>query len=54
MDVLRDGGDGVIYAMGSVIPNVLKAHEILKAKGINVAVVNVSCPLRREYTQEVF
>ncbi|HOH53863.1 MAG TPA: transketolase C-terminal domain-containing protein, partial [Fervidobacterium sp.] len=27
-----------------VIPNVLKAHEILKAKGINVAVVNVSCP----------
>ncbi|MEN6591298.1 MAG: transketolase [Fervidobacterium sp.] len=44
MDVLRDGGDGVIYAMGSVIPNVLKAHEILKAKGINVAVVNVSCP----------
>jgi len=44
MDVLREGGDGVIYAMGSVIPNVLKAHEILKAKGINVAVINVSCP----------
>jgi len=44
MDVLRDGCDGVIYAMGSVIPNVLKAHEILKAKGINVAVINVSCP----------
>jgi transketolase len=44
MDVLRDGNDGVIYAMGSVIPNVLKAHEILKAKGVNVAVVNVSCP----------
>jgi len=44
MDVLRDGKDGVIYTIGSVVPNALKAHEILKIKGINLAVINVSCP----------
>ncbi|MGQ9856653.1 MAG: transketolase [Fervidobacterium sp.] len=44
MDILRDGADGVIYATGSVVPNVLKAHEILKSKGVNFAVINVSCP----------
>lgn len=44
MDILRDGDDGVIYCTGSVVPNALKAHEILKSKGVNFAVINVSCP----------
>jgi len=44
MDVLRDGDDGVIYCTGSVVPNALKAHEILKSKGIKFAVINISCP----------
>lgn len=44
MDVLRDGDDGVIYCTGSVVPNALKAHEILKSKGVNFAVINISCP----------
>ena len=44
MDILRDGNDGVIYTIGSTVPNVLKAHDILKSKGINFAVINVSCP----------
>ena len=44
MDILRDGNDGVIYTIGSTVPNVLKAHDILKRNGINFAVINVSCP----------
>lgn len=44
MDILRDGNDGVIYTIGSTVPNVLKAHDILKSNGINFAVINVSCP----------
>jgi len=44
MDILRDGTDGVIYAIGSAVPHALKAHEILKSKGLNFAVINVSCP----------
>ncbi|MGC8819851.1 MAG: transketolase [Fervidobacterium sp.] len=44
MDILRNGEDGVIYCLGSVVPNVLKAQEILKSKGVNFAVINVSCP----------
>ncbi len=44
MDILRDGTDGVIYAIGSAVPYALKAHEILKSKGVNFAVINVSCP----------
>lgn len=44
MDILRDGNDGVIYCTGSVVSNALKAHEILKSRGINFAVINVSCP----------
>ncbi len=44
MDILRDGNDGVIYVKGSVVPNALKTHKILKEKGLNFAVINVSCP----------
>jgi transketolase len=44
MDILRDGTDGVIYAIGSAVPHALKAYEILKSKGVNFAVINVSCP----------
>jgi len=44
MDILRDGSDGVIYAIGSVVPYALKAQEILKNRGVSFAVINVSCP----------
>lgn len=44
MDILRDGRDGVIFCAGSVVPNAIKAHEILKENGLHIAVINVSCP----------
>lgn len=45
MDVLRDGKDGVIYAMGTTVQEALKCHRLLKEHGLDFAVVNVSCPL---------
>lgn len=44
MDILRDGTEGIIYCIGSTVHSALKAHEILKAKGLNFAVANVSSP----------
>jgi len=44
-DLLRDGNDGAIITMGTMVYRAIKAWEILKTKGILVKVINVSCPL---------
>lgn len=46
MDILRNGRDGVIYCIGSVVPSAIRAYEILKLKGIHFAIINVSCPYK--------
>lgn len=40
-EVLRDGSDGVIFAIGSTVYPALKAATILEGKGLSVAVVNM-------------
>jgi len=40
-NVLRDGGDVVVFACGIMVPEALKAAESLKAKGISAAVVDM-------------
>lgn len=41
-DILRNGKDGVIFAIGTEVPFALEAAEILKTKNKSLAVVNVS------------
>jgi transketolase len=43
-DKLRDGDFASIICMGSVVEEVLEAYNILKEKGINVKIFNVSAP----------
>lgn len=40
-NVLRDGGDVCIIAAGLMVPEALKAAELLKTEGVNAAVVNM-------------
>jgi len=44
IDTIREGSDATIISCGSVFNHALKAHDILKEKGINVKVLNLSCP----------
>ncbi len=41
-EILKEGKDAVIFASGTMVHMALKAHGILKAKGINAYVVNIS------------
>jgi len=41
-DVLRNGKDGIIFAIGTEVPFATEAAAILKTRGKNVGVVNVS------------
>ena len=43
-DLLRKGDKCSIISMGSVLPEVMKAYDLLKEKGIAVNVFNFSCP----------
>jgi transketolase len=45
VDRLRDGDDGAIFSMGTMVFRALEAREILKKSGIKVGVYNVSAPL---------
>lgn len=44
-DLLRNGPDAVVAAMGSAVPRALKAAELLAGEGLRVTVLNISCPL---------
>ena len=41
-DILKEGRDGIIFAIGTEVPFTIEAAEILKTQGKNVEVVNVS------------
>jgi transketolase len=45
IDKVREGKDGVIVSYGYPFAFAIKAREILKEKGFELAVMNVSCPL---------
>jgi len=45
IDKVREGKDGVLLSYGYPFAFALSAREILKDKGIEIAVMNVSCPL---------
>ena len=44
IDEIRSGNDGAILAYGSTIYRAIEVHNILKEKGLKVAVINVSSP----------
>lgn len=44
MDCIRKGNDAALLAIGSMVPKALRVYEILKEKGIEIDVWNVSCP----------
>jgi len=41
-EVLKEGTDAVIFATGTLVHEALKAYDILKSQGLDVAVVNIS------------
>ena len=45
LDVIREGKDATILAMGHFVNRAMAAREMLKAKGIEAAVVHCSSPL---------
>jgi transketolase len=44
IDVVRQGTDATVMTCGCMLAPAIKAWEALKAKGISVRVLNVSCP----------
>lgn len=44
VDVIRDGSDAVIVAYGSTLYRAVETHNILKEKGIDLAVINAPTP----------
>ncbi len=44
-DILREGAEGYLVAMGSTVPRAMKASEQLASKGIRIGVINMSSPL---------
>ncbi len=45
IDKVREGKDGVLLSYGYPFAFALQARDILKGKGFEIAVMNVSCPL---------
>lgn len=45
IDLIREGGDCVIFTMGAMLHKAVEAWNILKEKGISARIYNVSCPL---------
>ena len=44
MDIVRQGGDAVIFVTGSILEEVMNAADRLKEAGMDATVVNVSVP----------
>ena len=44
-DIIKKGEQGYTITMGAIVPRAIKAAELLKEKGINIGVINMSCPL---------
>lgn len=45
IDLIRQGKDATLISTGQTTNEAIKAHELLKEKGLEVTVLNVSCPL---------
>ncbi len=44
-DIIRKGSKNVILAYGATLYRAIEVYELLKTKGIDTAVINVSCPV---------
>ena len=44
VDIIREGEDGYILTYGCMVYRAIRIHEILKKEGINIGVMNYSCP----------
>ncbi len=44
-DILREGNDAAIYTMGALVPRAITISDTLKKEGVEVAVINCSCPV---------
>ncbi|MCK9265387.1 transketolase [bacterium] len=44
-DILKEGAKGYIITMGCMVPRALEAAKILSEKGVDIGVINMSCPL---------
>lgn len=40
-EILREGSDATLLALGSMVESALQVHDLLKAQGVNVRVVNM-------------
>ena len=45
VDLVREGNDGVVFAMGPMVYRAIQAWEMLRERGIRVRVLNVTCPV---------
>lgn len=44
VNVVREGEDGAVFAMGPMVHRAVRAWEMLKGQGVKVRVLNVPCP----------
>ncbi len=44
-DILKEGKSGCLITMGAMVPRAAQVYQLLKKEGIEIAVVNMSCPL---------
>ncbi|TYB94722.1 MAG: transketolase [Kosmotoga sp.] len=49
IDLIRQGKDATLISTGQTTNEAIKAHELLKEKGLEVTVLNVSCPLHANF-----
>ncbi|MEA2067422.1 MAG: transketolase [Thermotogota bacterium] len=49
IDLIRKGKDATLISTGQATNEAVKAHELLKEIGIEVTVLNVSCPLHANF-----
>ncbi|MGC9383956.1 MAG: transketolase [Kosmotogaceae bacterium] len=49
IDLIRKGKDATLISTGQATNEAIKAHELLKEIGIEVTVLNVSCPLHANF-----
>ncbi|RKY58244.1 MAG: transketolase, partial [Candidatus Latescibacterota bacterium] len=45
VDLVREGNDGVVFAMGPMVYRAIQAWEMLRERGVRVRVLNVPCPV---------
>jgi len=51
VDVIREGKDATVVVTGQVTTEAVKAADELKAEGIEITILNVSCPLDANFEE---